>query len=375
MQVSRKRKGPRLNLREAAGRLSWLPGHAAVRILVRGVVVCETWPRRGVLWTPGVVVVVIRKPAWIVGALLFALVPGVVFAHGNGEGPSIGRLLFAWELDPLFIVPAGGAVWLYLAAVGRVNKAHPKSPYPRRRTAFFLGGVAVLSLAIVSPPAAYDTTLFSVHMGQHLLITMVAAPLILLGAPITLALRVASRTTRKNVLLPLLHSRFVRFVSFPVFAWLLFAGTMWGSHFSPLFNAALEDAWIHRAEHALYLSVALVFWWQVIGLDPTPWRMNHPVRMLYVFLQMPQNSFLALAIYSADDVIYKHYATVQRDWGPSPLADQQIAGISMWIGGDLLFLAALAVVIAGWVKAEELEAKRQDKAQARRKAEAAGPVS
>jgi putative copper resistance protein D len=227
----------------------------------------------------------------------------------------------------------------------------------------------VLVLAVISPPARYDTVLFSVHMWQHLLITMVAAPLILLGTPITLGLRVATPDVRRTVLLPILHSRVVRVITFPVVAWLLFAATMWGSHFSPLYNDSLENAWVHRFEHVLYLSAALMFWWQVIGLDPTPWRMAHPVRMLYVFLQMPQNSFLALAISNSDHVIYKHYETLQRTWGPTPLADQQLAGITMWIGGDLLFLGALAAVIYGWVKAEEMEAKRQDRALARRKAD------
>lgn len=307
----------------------------------------------------------------LAAAAAAALAPAAALAHGAVAKPTLARLLFRWEFDPIFLIITGGSVWLYVSAVRRVNAAHPKAPFPRKRSGFFLGGIAVLALAVISPPAGYDTVLFSVHMWQHLLITMVAAPLILLGTPITLALRVASPKTRRNVLLPLLHSRVVRAISFPVVAWLLFAATMWGSHFSPLYNDSLENAWLHRFEHVLYLSAALMFWWQVIGVDPTPWRMNHPVRMLYVFLQMPQNSFLALAIYSSDHVIYKHYETLQRNWGPSPLNDQQLAGVSMWIGGDLLFLGALAAVIYGWVKAEEMEAKRQDRAQARRKAEEA----
>ncbi|MEO6397056.1 MAG: cytochrome c oxidase assembly protein [Tepidiformaceae bacterium] len=303
-------------------------------------------------------------------ALAAALAPAVALAHGNAAEPRLRDLWLRWEFDPLFLLFSGFSLWLYLSAVRRVNRAHPKSPFPRRRVACFVAGFAVLAFALISPPASYDTVLFSVHMWQHLLLTSVAAPLILLGTPITLALRAASVETRRRILLPMLHSRLVRIVSFPVVAWLLFAATMWLSHYSPLYDDALENAWLHRVEHLLYLTAAMMFWWQAIGLDPTPWRMSHPVRLLYVFLQMPQNSFLALSIYSSSHVIYKHYETLGRTWGPTPLADQQQAGIIMWVAGDLLFLGAICYVIASWVKAEELETKRQDRAQAKRKAEA-----
>src|SRR5690606_37446088 len=129
--------------------------------------------------------------------------------------------------------------------------------------------------------------LFSVHMWQHILLTMIGVPLLLLVMPITLAMRVARPSTRKDVLLPILHSRAMKVLTFPVLTWIIFAATMWGSHFSPLFNAALENEWLHRLEHLWYISAAFLFWWPVIGTDFSPWRMNHPMRLLYLFLQMP----------------------------------------------------------------------------------------
>ncbi len=310
--------------------------------------------------------------AAILVAAFLALLPGVALAHGaDAPEPGVGPLLTRWEFDPLFILAAGGSTWWYLATARALARAHPGSPWPRKRTAFFLAGIGVMAFAVMSPPASYDGVLFTVHMWQHILLMMVAAPLLLLGTPITLLLRSVSSHTRREVILPFLHSRFVRAVTFPVVAWLAFAVTMWGSHYSPLFNAALEHEWLHWLEHMLYVTVALMFWWQVIGADPTPWRMPHPIRMLYVFLQMPQNSFLALSIYNTERVLYSHYETTLRTWGPSPLEDQQLAGITMWVVGDLLFLAAVGFVIAGWVKHEEREAKRQDRARAREKAAAA----
>ena len=131
-----------------------------------------------------------------------------------------------------------------------------------------LAGLLAIAFALLSGIDRYDTTLFSVHMVQHVLLTLVAAPLIALAAPITLLLRVASPATRRRWILPILHSRVVRVLAFPVVAWLLFAASMWGSHFSPLFDAALEDPLIHDLEHALFLGAALLFWWPAVGARP-----------------------------------------------------------------------------------------------------------
>jgi putative membrane protein len=218
-----------------------------------------------------------------------------------------------------------------------------------------------MAIALQSGIERYDTSLFSVHMVQHLLLTLVAAPLIVLGAPVTLALRVSSARVRRAVLLPILHSRLLRIVSFPVVAWLLFAAVMWASHVSPLFDLALEDRAVHDFEHALYLGSALLFWWPAVGLDPSPWRMAHPVRILYVFLQMPQNTFLAVFILQASAPLYPHYATLVRSWGPTSLADQQAAGGIMWLVGDILFIAAIAAILAGWMRHEERQSGPADR--------------
>ena len=303
-------------------------------------------------------------------ATVLALPVGPVLAHGgvSSPRPAWSTLRTGWEFDPFFIVPAGLAIWAYLAAVRRVNRAHPASPVPRRRPVCFFAGMFALAVAIMSPLAFYDTDLFAVHMVQHILIALVAAPLLAAAAPITLVLRVASPRWRKDVLLPILHSRVVKALSFPVVAWFLFAGVMWISHFSPLFNTALENEWMHRFEHGLYLGSALLFFWPVLGADPTSWPMAHPIRILYVFLQMPQNSFLAVSIALANRVIFPHYETVSRSWGPSPKEDQEWAGNIMWVVGDLCFLAVLVVLAIGWVAYEERATKRGDKARAREKA-------
>lgn len=312
--------------------------------------------------------------AGVLGALAggaAALAPVAAYAHGAGTArPSFPGVLLRWEFDPLFMVGVALAGYLYFRLVHRVNRAHPGNRFARARQVAFAGGLGVLVVAVASPVAAYDTDLFAVHMVQHLLILMLAAPLLLLGTPVTLLMRAASPRVRKEVILPLLHSGPLRAVSFPVVTWGLLMAVLWVSHFSPLFDGALENSWLHRAEHGLYLGAALLFWWPAIGHDPSPWRMNHPMRALYVFLQMPQNSFLAVAIANATRVIFPHYESIARGWGPSPLEDQQWAGYIMWIGGDIGFLVALGCIIYGWVKHEEKAAERGDRARARERAAA-----
>ena len=286
-----------------------------------------------------------------------------VAAHGPvpAEAPSMASILLGWTFEPLptlGIAIAGGWWWW---AVRRVNAAHPDHPVPVRRSVAFAGGLAALAFALLSGIARYDTALFSVHMVQHVLLTLVAAPLIAMSAPITLLLRLASPATRRRWILPVLHSRLTRILAFPVVAWVIFAGVMWVSHFSPLFDAALEDPLVHDIEHALFLGAALLFWWPAVALDPAPWRMPHPARAMYVFLQMPQNTFLAVVLLDLDAVLYPHYATLVRSWGASALDDQRMAAGIMWLAGDTIFLAAILAIVVGWMRAEARDTGRTDR--------------
>jgi putative copper resistance protein D len=178
----------------------------------------------------------------------------------------------------------------------------------------------------------------------------------------------ASPEARRKWILPVLDSRVVRFISHPLVAWGLFAGVMWFAHFSPLFDAALDDPGLHRLEHALFLGTALLFWWPVIGADPSPHRLGFGARVLYLALGMPLSSLLGLVIFSARTPLYEHYATLARDWGPTTLEDQALAGGIMWAGGDAAFVLALVLTVAAWLRHEEQENKREDARLARARA-------
>jgi putative copper resistance protein D len=314
--------------------------------------------RRGVLVAPT------AAGLWLAGATS-------AWAHGTAPDapPTAVSLLFGWTFEPLPTLAIAVTVGWWIWAVRRVNRAHPANPVPRRRSAAFALGMAAIAFALLSGIDGYDTTLFSVHMVQHILLAMIAAPLLALAAPITLVLRVSSYGTRKRWVLPVLHSRVVRVLAFPVVSWLIFAAVMWGSHFSPLFDAALEDPLVHDVEHLLFLGAGLLFWWPAVALDPAPWRMPHPMRALYVFLQMPQNTFLAVTILGASSVLYPHYATIVRSWSPTAFEDQQLAAGIMWMTGDLIFLVAILAILYGWMRQEARDTRRSDRRAAAELAE------
>ncbi|MGE5225657.1 MAG: cytochrome c oxidase assembly protein [Planctomycetaceae bacterium] len=319
-----------------------------------------------------------------------SLAAPVVLAHGDSvpDEPTLASFLIDWGFDPTVWLVAIAALLAWGVAVRRVNRAHPAHPVPRVRSIVWVAGVGAVVAALDSGIDRYDTTLFSVHMVQHMLLTFVAPPLLLYAGPITLLLRVSSPEMRRRWVLPALHSRVVRAISFPVVSWVVFAVVMWGTHFSPLFDLSLENDLVHRAEHALFLGASLLFWWPIVGPDPSPWRMRSPFKVLYAGLQMPQNTFLAVAIFMASTPLYPHYATAVRTWGPTVLADQQLAGGLMWIGGDFVFISAVILLVWGWMREEERRSvgedrrlaaeraairEREARLAARRAAEAGGP--
>jgi putative copper resistance protein D len=295
----------------------------------------------------------------VLGAASVALaLPAVVAAHGAvpTDPPTLATLLLGWHLDPLIAGGLLAAAIAWFLLVRRVARLHPGHPVPLARTAAFIGGLVAIAVALLSGVERYDTTLFSVHMVQHLLLMLVAAPLLVLAAPVTQLLRAASPDVRGRWLVPVLHSTPVAAIGHPVVAWLTFTIVLWFTHFSPLFDLALEDRGVHDLEHALYLGSALLFWWPLVAADPARRRLPYPVRAGYVLLQLPVNSFLGMAILFANSPLYPHYATLGSPYGITALADQQLAGGLMWLAGDVVFIAAVLAVVAAWMRHEERDA-------------------
>jgi putative membrane protein len=250
----------------------------------------------------------------------------------------------------LLLVLAAG---LYLLGVGRFGAAHPRTPFPRRWVAAFAAGLLALAAAVVGPVDRLAEELFSWHMVQHLLLIMVAPPLLLLGRPLLLARRAGGPASRR-ILLAALRSRLAAAVTHPAVAWVGLAVVLWATHFSSLYQRALTSDPVHVLEHGLYLGAGLLFWFPVVGAEPSPRRLSHPARLLYLLVAAPAGALLASTVYQSERVLYRAYE------GAGALADQRAAGAVMWIGGGLLFLGAVLLLAASWARHERREADRAD---------------
>lgn len=304
-----------------------------------------------------------RRLAPLVALSLAFAAPSGVAGHGARQGPPptdpVGILL-AWHVDLPLLLGLAISAAVYLSAARSVDAAHPGNPWPRRRTLAYLAGVAAVGLALLSPVDTLSDDLLSVHMIQHLLLVSVAAPLLAASGIMTLALRAASADARNRYLLPFLHSRFVATLTFPVVGWLAFAGVMWGSHFSSLYNAALFDDGVHAIEHLLYLGAACLFWWPLLSPDPLRWRLHPGAKLLALLAQMPPMSFLAVTIIGASAPLYAAYLGRPDAFGIDALTDQRIAGSLMWLTGDFAFLIPGTVLLVAFMRHEEAEAERVD---------------
>jgi cytochrome c oxidase assembly factor CtaG len=197
---------------------------------------------------------------------------------------------------------------------------------------------------------------------------VVAAPLLALGAPITLALRVAKGPTRRRMV-RVLHSPPLRVVGNPLVAWVLFTLTLYGLYFSPLFDLTLRQPLVHDLVHLHFIAVGLLFWWPLVGLDPSRWRLPHIARLLFVFLMVPFHAFLGVAIMNSGRVLAPALESFQRSWGPTPLADQQTGGAILWGAGDLIALTAVLGILISWASYEEKVVNvREDRRLARERA-------
>jgi len=285
----------------------------------------------------------------------------VTLAHGYTGPPELtpARLLSTWSPEPVLLVGVVLAGAVYLAGVRRLRARG--DVWPGRRTASTLAGLATIVLATMSALGAYDDTLFSVHMVQHMLLSVVAPVLLALGAPVTLALRTAPAGARAR-LLAVLHSRAAAVVAFPLVGWVVFVGTPFALYFSGLYEATLRSSVLHALLHLHLLLVGCLFCWPLLGLDPVPGRVSHGFRLVLVFAMLPFHAFLGISIMSSRSVIAAdYYAALARPWGASPLGDQHTGGGILWAAGDLVGLLLAVTLLLQWLRAEQRVAVREDR--------------
>ncbi len=264
------------------------------------------------------------------------------------------------SVDPIVACAAVASV-VYATADQRVRRVRGGRAPHTRRTAFF-AGLAIVLLALTGPIDAAVESSFSMHMIQHLLLTMVAAPLLLLGAPLTLALAAWPKGSRRTFA-GVLQSGPARLVSNPLIAWSFFFAVLWAAHLTGLYEAALRSDGVHALEHVVFLMGALVFWAPIVRAGPSPSVLSYPAKILYLFVAMPAMALLGLAIVSARQVLYPTYA--QAEGFARALADQRSAGAIMWAGTMVLIVPALGIVLWEWMAADEREGRRIDARLAR----------
>jgi cytochrome c oxidase assembly factor CtaG len=270
-------------------------------------------------------------------------------------------VLSQWRLEPVTVALVLASGSLYVLGIERVRRSG--GAWSVGRTAAFMGGLSILVAALISPVDAYADASFTVHMAQHLLLSLLAPPLLALGAPITLGLRAGSPALRRWIT-GSLRTPVAAALANPVVGWTLFVGIPVLVHASRLFDAALRSTPWHAVEHGLWLGAALIFWWPIVGVDPNPHPVRRPVRMLSLFLAMPAMSFLALGIYSADAPLYATYASAPPPWGEA-LGDQQAAAVMMWLVGNLALVLAIVLVAAAWKRDEDARQRRLEERQDR----------
>jgi putative membrane protein len=290
----------------------------------------------------------------------------MVWAHldaGSALPPAFGIGTFFTEarIDLLPAIGIATMAALYVVGVGRLAR-RGRSWSPARSLAFAIG-ILDLTIATQSGLAAYDTTLFSAHVGQHVLIGVVAPFFMALGAPITLALQASSRDTQVR-LLRLLHSRPIKGLTHPVAAFALFGLTLFVLYFSPLYELSLRNDYVHELVHVHFLVAGSIFFWAVIGLDPIAWRIPYSFRLVLVLLTVPFHAFLGLALYSSDTPLAAgYYAAAPLPAGVNALSDQRTGAGIMWLVGDAIGLIAGTVVLAQWMAHEDRANRRREDAE------------
>ena len=290
----------------------------------------------------------------------------VLIGYDLAGPPTLARLLLDWRFDLVYGVLALAAAGLYLAAVRRLRRRGDR--WPVGRTVAWLAGCAVVLVATSSGVGRYSPAMFSVHMGAHMLLSMLAPVLLVLGGAVTLALRAlppagaSGPPGPREWLLAAVHSAPARVLTHPMVALALFVGSFYALYFSGLFDAALSSHWAHLAMNAHFLLVGYVFYWPIVGVDPAPRRLPPLGRLGLLFASMPFHAFFGITLMSSVTPIGESfYSALALPFVPDLLADQRLGGGLAWAAGELPLLVVLVALLVQWSRSDERAARRADR--------------
>lgn len=252
-----------------------------------------------------------------------------------------------WQAAPVVTGAVAIAAALYLWGFFRVRRRHPARPWPVWRTAMFLSGLLVIFLALQSGIGTYDDVLLWDHMIQHLMLIMVAPPLLIVGMPFTLLLH-ASRNPLHKWVLRVLRLPVVSLLTSPAFGLAAYAGTVVVGHLTGVANLVVRNQTAHDAEHVVFLMVGYLFLLPIMASEPIRWRLSYPAKLILLFLVMPVDTFTGLVL------SYGNRGTPGLPLGPRPawagtaVGDLHAGGAVMWVGGDAIMLVLMMLVFLMW---------------------------
>lgn len=290
-----------------------------------------------------------------------------VLAH-EGKPHNVHDLVRAWSWEPGIVIPLALSGWLYFYGVRKLWRASERGRGIRRwEAACYAGGWIALFIALVSPLHPWGRVLFAAHMTQHEVLMLIAAPLLVLGRPLVpfiwaLPLSWARRVGNWGKI-GWFQSSWRVFTN-PFVAWAIHAVALWVWHIPALFQATLTSEWVHTFQHLSFLLSALLFWWSLVhgrqGL------MGYGAAMLYVFTTSVHSGLLGALLTFASTVWYPSYNGLTASWGLTPLEDQQLGGLIMWIPAGLVYIGAGLALFAGWLRESEARVlKREERALVR----------
>lgn len=275
--------------------------------------------------------------------------------------------LLDWSFEPGVVVGLAATALWYGAGVRALWRRGGRGRGVRRWQAWsFAAGVATIAIALLSPVDAAAEQIFAAHMVQHLLLIVVAAPLVVLGAPAPALWWGLPRRTRRGVARALLRSRGLqwswRAVSAPAVVIVAHIVALWFWHFPGPYQLALRDDAVHAVEHLSFVATAVLFWWVV--LQPTgARRLSHPATIVALVVMLAQSGALGAFLVYARSPWYPAHAAGARGWGLTLLEDQQLAGMIMWVPAGVAYVAATVWAFLDWMAWDERRARYADAAR------------
>ena len=279
--------------------------------------------------------------------------------------PTLSSVILGWQFEPLFLV--GGVVAAAVYVAGTVRLRARGDTWPIGRTIAFLLGIAALIWATNSGLAVYSPVSFSIHMGQHMLLSMIAPILLVLGTPITLALRAippapAGRRGPREWIVWGINSPVAKFVTHPIWVLLVFTVGLYGLYYTPLFPWLMGSHLGHVLMQVHFLLAGYLFAYVVLGLDPAPRTLPAWLRLLMLLIAIALHSFFAVPIMMSDVAFAgEWYSQVQPPWIDDQVAETRIAGGVAWSIAEIPALILMVVLGVQWSRSDAREARRKDR--------------